>query len=115
MSKGETEASCGTVSIEPVKTHTHSRELFYANCASCHCINKDLTGPALSGFEKRFPVTQLYLFIQQPKKAFEKSKYLVQLKKEYNNMEHHAFPALVNADIDDIRQYINEAGKAYGY
>ena len=29
------------------------KALFTANCASCHAVNKRLTGPALAGVEER--------------------------------------------------------------
>ena len=31
------------------------KALFQANCASCHAVNKKLTGPALAGVEDRWP------------------------------------------------------------
>ncbi|MEP7257850.1 MAG: c-type cytochrome, partial [Flavitalea sp.] len=40
--------------------------LFQQNCASCHAVNKDLTGPRLSGVEGRGPWSdrkQLYAWI----------------------------------------------------
>jgi len=106
--KDESQAFCGTTAEEAVIANNRGKELFSANCASCHSVSKELTGPALAGFEKRLPVTQLYLFIQHSKKAYRKSKYLARLKKEYD-IEHFSFPSLTKADIDDIRQYINAA------
>ena len=31
------------------------KALFQANCAACHAVNKQLTGPALAGVEDRWP------------------------------------------------------------
>ena len=41
------------------------KALFSANCASCHAVNKKLTGPALAGVEDRWPDKQnLYAWIK---------------------------------------------------
>ncbi len=42
---------CGVVdSINPVEKEKRAgRKLFNANCASCHKLEKDMTGPALRG------------------------------------------------------------------
>src|SRR5687768_1621471 len=45
--------------------------IFQQNCASCHAINKDLTGPKLAGVESRGPWAdrkQLYAWIHNPAK-----------------------------------------------
>jgi mono/diheme cytochrome c family protein len=103
---------CGTTSSEEIIKNTEGRSLFSVNCASCHAINKNLTGPALTGFDKRISPALFILFLREPKKAYKKSNYLRQLTSQwYNNAEHYAFPNLSEKDIASIGQYIKEAGR----
>ena len=40
-----------------IEVNSKGKQLFQQNCASCHSITKDLTGPALAGVEERGPWT----------------------------------------------------------
>jgi len=105
---------CGTSSLQPIITNTHGQNLYSANCASCHAIRKDLTGPALAGFDKRISPTLFKLLLTKRKKAYKKSKYLRQLSLKWNNkMEHIVFPSLSEKDIMDIVQYVKEADQPF--
>src|SRR3569833_1640208 len=70
---------CGT--IDGPKEHLNDtakqgKLLFQANCASCHTMNKDLTGPALAGVMERLPSKQLMQdILWYPDKTFKKNKY----------------------------------------
>lgn len=84
------------------------KALFSANCASCHAVNKKLTGPALAGVEDRWPDKQnLYAWIKNSA-AFLKTgdPYATNLYNEYNKVAMNNFPGLSNADIDAILGYI---------
>jgi len=84
------------------------KALFSANCASCHAVNKKLTGPALAGVEDRWPDKQnLYAWIKNSA-AFLKTgdPYATNLYNEYNKVAMNNFPGLSNADIDAILAYI---------
>jgi mono/diheme cytochrome c family protein len=86
------------------------KQLFSANCASCHAINKKLTGPALAGFEDRGPWgdrKQLYAWIKNPAGFMKTNQYTADLKTEYNGVLMTAFPSLTAAEIDAIVGYIN--------
>jgi mono/diheme cytochrome c family protein len=100
-------SGCGTAN--PYKTdheNVTGHSLFNQNCASCHHPLKDITGPALQGLDKRFPMDLLYEYIQYPQKAVKKNKYLSDLEKKYD-MKHIAFPSLSKAEIDSIVDYSN--------
>ena len=87
------------------------KALFSANCASCHAINKRLTGPALMGVEERWPdKTKLYSWIKN-NQAFLKTgdKYANNLYNEYNKSAMNLFTALTDKEIGSILGYI----KAY--
>ena len=84
------------------------KALFSANCASCHAVNKKLTGPALAGVEDRWPDKQnLYAWIKNSA-AFLKTgdPYANNLYNEYNKVAMNNFPGLSDADIDAILAYI---------
>jgi len=84
------------------------KALFSANCASCHAVNKKLTGPALAGVEDRWPDKKnLYAWIKNSA-AFLKTgdPYANNLYNEYNKVAMNSFPGLSDADIDAILAYI---------
>jgi mono/diheme cytochrome c family protein len=84
------------------------KALFSANCASCHAVNKKLTGPALAGVEDRWPDKKnLYAWVKNSA-AFLKTgdPYATNLYNEYNKVAMNNFPGLSDADIDAILAYI---------
>ena len=84
------------------------KALFSQNCASCHAVNKKLTGPALAGVEDRWPEKKnLYAWIKNSA-AFLKTgdPYATKLYEEYNKTAMNNFPGLSNDDIDAILAYI---------
>lgn len=90
------------------------RALFTSNCASCHALNKNLTGPALAGFQNRGPWAdkkELYAWIHNPVAYMAKDPYTQGLKAEYGSIM-QAFPNLADKDIDAISDYITKASAA---
>ena len=84
------------------------KSLFSQNCASCHAVNKKLTGPALAGVEDRWPDKKnLYAWIKN-NAAFLKTgdPYANKLYNEYNKTAMNLFPNLTDKDIDAILAYI---------
>lgn len=84
------------------------KALFSQNCASCHAVNKKLTGPALAGVEDRWPDKKnLYSWIKN-NAAFLKTgdPYATKLYNEYNKTAMNLFPSLTDKDIDAILGYI---------
>ncbi len=85
------------------------KALFQANCASCHALNKKLTGPALAGLEERGPWAdrkKLYSWIRNPAGFAKTDAYAAGLIKEYGVLM-TAFPSLSDAEIDAVVTYIN--------
>ena len=94
--------------------------IFYDNCASCHSVKKDLTGPALGGAMQRLlPVHNgdkkgVYAFIRNPAKVMSGIKYYQDLKKKFGGAMMTAFIALTDEDLDNIFAYIeNESNRTY--
>lgn len=84
------------------------KALFTTNCASCHAVNKKVTGPALAGVEDRWPdKAKLHAWIKN-NIAFQKTgdPYALALVKEYNGLAMNTFPNLTDKDIDAILGYI---------
>ena len=91
------------------------KALFQANCASCHAVNKKLTGPALAGVETRGPWgdrKELYAWVKNPAGYAKGNEYAANLIKEYNGVLMTAFPSLTDDEIGSIIDYVNaEASK----
>ena len=84
------------------------KALFSQNCASCHAVNKNLTGPALAGVEDRWPEKKnLYAWIKNSA-AYLKTgdPYATKLYNDYNKTAMNLFPSLTDQDIDAILAYI---------
>ncbi|HMP88009.1 MAG TPA: c-type cytochrome [Lacibacter sp.] len=90
-------------------TAQDGKALFQTNCASCHALNKKLTGPALAGFEERGPWgdrKKLYEWVRNPAAFAKNDAYSAALIKEYGVLM-TGFNALTDAEIDAIVTYIN--------
>ncbi|MEJ8841725.1 c-type cytochrome [Lacibacter sp. H375] len=93
------------------------KALFQANCASCHAVDKKLTGPALAGVEGRGPWSdrkKLYAWIHNPAGFAKTEPYAANLIKEFGGVLMTGFPGLADAEIDAIITYINTAKPAPG-
>ena len=86
------------------------KELFKANCASCHALNTKLTGPALAGAKARwaeFPEADLYAWIRNSQALVGKGHpRAVALFAEYKTVM-QPFPNLKDADIANILLYLD--------
>ena len=91
------------------------KSLFSQNCASCHAVNKRLTGPALAGVEDRWggDKKKLHAWVHNSA-AFLKTgdTYANNLYNEYGKVNMNLFPQLTDAEIDAILGYVSTAAKA---
>mgnify|MGYP001206778766 CR=1 FL=1 len=95
------------------------KSLFQQNCASCHAVHKDLTGPKLAGIEERVPDKKLLYDWIRNNQAVLKSgnKYFNDLYNQWNKTPMNPFPNLSDEEIGAIISYINsvpEPGAAAG-
>ena len=91
------------------------KSLFFTNCAACHAIFKDMTGPALAGVEERGPWKdrrKIYEWIQNPSKFMINDQYTMKLKERYGIIM-TAFSNLDEKQIDAILDYINNTSPGY--
>ncbi len=80
--------------------------LFTANCASCHAVNKKLTGPALAGVEDRWPGRlKIHDWVHNPANFMKTDPYTSDLHKQFGIVM-TSFPQLSDKDIDAILDYV---------
>ncbi len=85
------------------------KALFQQNCASCHAVHKDLTGPKLAGIEERVPDKKLlYDWIRNSQAVLQSgNKYFNDLYVTWNKTAMNLFPNLSDEEIGAMITYIN--------
>lgn len=103
-------ASLSVRAADPAKGKT----LFQQNCASCHNVHKQVTGPALKGVEERWSDKKLlHQWIHNSGSVIAAGDpYAVKLFNDFNKQAMPGFPSFTDADIDDILAYIDVESKA---
>ncbi len=97
----------GAVQGAAVNTHHPGKDLFQSQCASCHFVNKEMTGPALQGLEERWPDTaKLYAFIRNSAAVIASDKYAADLWKRFNQTPMPPHPNLTDDDISKILDFV---------
>ncbi len=85
------------------------KELFNSNCASCHNLDKKMTGPALRGVTGRHKKEWFYGWIKNSSALIKSGDAdAVKLWEEYKPSVMTAFPQLSTADVDNILAYTDE-------
>ena len=81
--------------------------LFKANCASCHKIDKDFTGPALKGWKDRVPGDGwIYKWMANP--GVQADPYATALKAKWKPTIMTNFGQLSKEEIDGILKYVDD-------
>ena len=115
---------CGTASPNSLNEYVYNKgngpdgkAIFQSNCASCHSLFKDLTGPALAGVTQRLPDRKLvYKWVRNPDAMLKSGNvYFNTLKKRFDNVQMTAFPDLSDVEIDAIISYIEDTYKHRGF
>jgi cytochrome c2/cytochrome c553 len=89
--------------------------IFQNNCASCHSVTKNLTGPALAGVTSRGPWSdrkKLYAWVHNPPAFMASDPYTQGLKAQFANVVMTPFPDLTEKEIDAVIDYINKTATA---
>jgi mono/diheme cytochrome c family protein len=89
----------------------YGKQLFMQTCATCHSLDRRLTGPALRGFRNRGNWNnkqEIYKWIRNPASYMASNQYAKNLQKEYGSVM-QAFPDLTDRSIDAITSYIENA------
>lgn len=88
------------------------KALFNSNCAACHKLDKDMTGPSLRGVAERLEKDWLYEWIRNSSKMVKAGDpYAVEIFEKFNKTPMTAFPQLSDADLDNILAYTSEEKK----
>ncbi|MEO1030155.1 MAG: cytochrome c [Bacteroidota bacterium] len=90
-----TEPFCGTNAFYDAST-SEGRELFNVNCAACHRLDKDMTGPALKDLGKIYDTLTIVKFLHGDKSVIETKGF---------NSSCMSFPQLNAVDISKIIKY----------
>jgi mono/diheme cytochrome c family protein len=111
---------CGNASPNYLNAYVYNKgngpdgkAIFQSNCASCHSLFKDLTGPALAGVTERIPDRKLvYKWVRNPGAILKSGNvYFNTLKKRFGGVQMTSFEDLSDAEIDAIISYIENTYK----
>lgn len=107
---------CGNAVMVPPSDQVaviKGKDIFGDNCASCHALRKDLTGPALAGVQERVPDKKLlYKWIRNPSAVLKSGNvYFNKLAKRYDNLVMTPFSDLSDEEINAVLAYIDYYGK----
>lgn len=94
------------------------KQLFNSNCAACHKLDKDMTGPSLRNVEQRLADDKgldkawIAAWVRNSAGLIKSGDaYANEVFAKWNNTAMNAFPQLTDADIDNILAYTAEPKK----
>lgn len=84
------------------------KKLFQQKCASCHGVDKDLTGPALRGMEARAGSKELlFAWIRNNQKVLKSgNKYYNDLYERWNRSQMNLYPDMSDEELQAITDYV---------
>src|SRR6476469_3693888 len=88
------------------------QQIFQQNCATCHALDKQITGPALRGVNERGPWTNranLHKWVHNPGAFIPTTEYTKSLAASMSGQIMPSFPQLGEKDIDAIFDWIAKA------
>jgi len=97
---------------KPEPKNIAGKNLFQANCMTCHSLAKVLTGPALADVESRGPWTKrenLVKWVKNPALFISGNPYAKELSVQFNGQVMPSFTHLSEKEINQIFDYIKEA------
>jgi mono/diheme cytochrome c family protein len=101
-------------SLSAGPTKEAGKELFVANCASCHAkdMKTNMTGPALGGVEERwsaYPRKELYAWIRNSQASIASGQpRAVELWAKYKPTLMNSFTGLTDEQLESLLLYIND-------
>lgn len=102
--------------IFPLLVHAappdEGKVIFTARCASCHNVNKRMTGPALAGVDQRRSIDWIIRFVHSSKTVIASGDTAaVGLFEKFNRVAMPEHPDLTEAQIKSIVDYIKVEAK----
>ena len=97
-----------SISISQEADIQAGKNLFNANCAACHKLNKKAVGPALNGVTEKYDKDWLYSWIRKGSQMIkEGDPQAVAIWEEYNRAVMTNYPQFNDEQIDNILAYTN--------
>lgn len=91
------------------------KQLFMANCGTCHHPTRNLTGPTFYGVRNRWKNKKLlYAYVRNSTEVIKKDAYAKELFEKWNKVVMTPFPNLKDAEIDAIFNYVDEEATKKG-
>jgi len=107
----ETSALIDNTSSFSTPASTKGEQIFKQNCASCHALDRDLTGPALRGVNERGPWSKdkgnLKKWIKNPAPFIANDTYVKGLKEKFG-LPMPSQAHLSDAEIEEVIGYISK-------
>lgn len=90
---------CGNASTNLSEKALKGKEIFNSNCAACHNLNKNMTGPALSKIDS----TKLWNWLTEKNTKADTTKFS-KMKIDYHKIMWSK--SLTNTQLNDLHEYI---------
>jgi mono/diheme cytochrome c family protein len=99
----------------PDPPEAEGKAIFLSRCASCHNVNKTLTGPALAGVDQRRSIEWIKNFVRSSQAMIKNGdKDAVALYEKFNKIPMPDHPDLSDADVSNIVDFIKAEAKPVG-
>ena len=101
-----------TISVQAVPPVEDGKTIFNSRCASCHNVNKTLTGPALAGIDERRDIEWIINFVHSSQTMVKKGdKDAVALFEKFNKIPMPDHTDLTEENIKSIVEYVKSETK----
>jgi mono/diheme cytochrome c family protein len=99
-----------TTTVSAATPADEGKSIFTSRCASCHNVNKQVTGPALAGVDKRRSIDWIIRFVHSSQNVVKSGdKDAVALFAQFNQIIMPDHPDLSDVQIKNIVEYIKSA------
>ncbi len=89
------------------------KKLFQARCASCHNVQKKLTGPALAGVDTRYPEEWIIRFVKSSQSMIKTGDAAaLAIFNEYNQVVMPDHPDLIDDQVRSIIAFVKQEAAA---
>ena len=103
--------ACGTKSVTEAYDFSNSdpegKNLFMTNCAACHNMIKDATGPALMGILNGRDSSFLNSFLRK-RRRLKKDEVMLEHEKMFAPTQCMEFPMLTREQVRKLERYIRD-------
>ncbi len=88
------------------------KSIFMTRCAACHNVNKNLTGPALNGIDKKRSTEWIFNFIRSSQTMVKNGdKDAIAIFEQFNKIPMPDHPDLTEENINNIIEFIKSESK----